>query len=261
MTVNSSDSSGNINLRQSGLIALSYENGKFGAAVFADKQLQILPEDKNFIDSDGINFLSINNESVKIITSTRSSLNQLKQCIPQNVSILLVPASDFTFMTKEELAETCNITFDIESHENNVETFKSLNALSTYLRKNNQNIPQTVSIFEIESDRVIISNSCLDALQIFDQKLHPNMHAANQGSKEGCSIFSLFNHCVSEEGRQKLKRWFLQPTNNLITIKTRHNSIEVLMQAEMSMFVKTCTKSLKKCFKISVCILLIENLV
>jgi hypothetical protein len=29
----------------------------------------------------------------------------------------------------------------------------------------------------------------------------------------------------------------------------------------MSMFVKTCTKSLKKCFKISVCILLIENLV
>ena len=113
-------------------------------------------------------------------------------------------------------------------------------------------MPQEVSILQIDSTNVVISKSCLQALQIFDYEPHPNMHAAHQGFKEGCSIYSLFNQTVSEEGRSKLKKWFYNPTNNIQVLKSRQDSIEVLLRSEMASFAKSVTKSLKKCIRISV---------
>jgi len=113
-------------------------------------------------------------------------------------------------------------------------------------------LPRQVTFLQLETTTVVISKSCLQALQIFDYEPHPNMHATHQGFKEGCSIFSLFNQTVSEEGRAKLKKWFHSPTNNTQILISRHESIEALITTEMNSFIISSVKSLKKCIRLSV---------
>lgn len=248
MTVEEADS----NLQN--IVSANFENGKFGASIFIAQELKMLPEDEEGINRDLLNWISLQDGPLKIISSSRSNIGALKQCLPSNSKIQLLPSTDFSLFTADELQDEFGLTINHEYFPSNESCFKSLHALLSYLLKTlpETEMPRQVSFLQLESTTVIISKSCLQALQIFDYEPHPNMHATHQGFKEGCSIFSLFNQTVSDEGRAKLKKWFHNPTNNTQILKSRQDSIEALLQTEMDTFVKSVTKSLKKCIRISV---------
>lgn len=248
------------------VLSINFESGKFGASIFIDNELKILPEDENRLNRDLVDWLSLQNISLKVITSSRSNIHALKQCLPSDIIIQLLPSSEFSMVTAAELQEEYSINLSTECFPSNESCFKSLHALISFLSKmeNEFELPRQVSILNLESSKVFISKSCLQALQIFNFDPHPNMHASNQSFKEGCSIFSLFSQTVSEEGRSKLKKWFQNPTNNTKILKSRLDSIEALLKTEMNPFIKNVTKSLKKCVRITVnlkyfCIIFIAN--
>ena len=236
------------------IVAVHFEDGKFGASFFMDGEVKTLNEDSNGIDRDLFDMLSLQEMQLTIISSTRSNIPALKQSLPQDTAFQLVPSTDFSLCTANDLEDEFCIRLNHECDKSNEASFKSLRALLVHLSKviSSDRMPQQVSFLQIESTNVVISKSCLQALQIFDFEPHPNMHASNQGFKEGCSMFSLFNQAVSEEGRAKLKNWFQHPTNNIQILKSRQDSIEALITSEMGPFIKSVTKSLKKCIRISV---------
>ena len=236
------------------ILAINFENGKFGASLFIGNELKTLPEDEKGINRDLFDWISLQEAPFKIISSTRSKINALKQCLPSDANFQLLPATDFSLLTPDELGDEFGLVINHEYFPENESCFKSLHALLSYLMKTlpEAEFPRQVTFLQLESTNVRISKSCLQALQIFDSEPHPNMHLSHQGFKEGCSIFSLFNQTVSEEGRAKLKKWFQTPTNNTQILKSRLDSIEVLVTAEMNSFIKSVTKSLKRCFRISV---------
>lgn len=237
------------------IAAVNLENGKFGTSIFINGEVKILKEDKNGFDRDLFDMLSVQETELEIISSTRSNILSLKQSLPQGAAFQLVPSADFSLLTADEIeSEFCIEINQDDCTKSNESSFKSLNALLVHLSKfiPREKMPKNVGHLQIESTIVSISKSCLQALQIFDFEPHPNMHATNQGLKEGCSIFSLFNQAVSEEGRAKLKKWFQHPTNNLRILKSRQDSIESLLKSDMSSFTKSVAKSLKKCIRISV---------
>lgn len=236
------------------IAAVHFEDGKFGTSIFINGEVKMLNENKNGIDRDLFDMLSLQETELKIISSTRSNIPMLKQCLPHGAALQLVPSTDFSFCSADEIEDEFCIQLNQECERSNEASFKSLRALLLHLSKliPADKMPKNASFLQIESTNVSISKSCLQALQIFDFEPHPNMHATNQGFKEGCSIFSLFNQAVSEEGRAKLRKWFQNPTNNIQVLKSRQDSIEVLIKSEMTSFMKNITKSLKKCIRISV---------
>ena len=233
------------------IVAVNFENGHFGASLFINNELKTLPEDENGINRDLFDWLSTQEVPLKVLSSSRSNISALKQCLPSDASLQLLPSTEFVLKTADDLQDEFCIAIN-ECLPLNESCLKSLNVLLSYLSKTIEELPKTVSFLQLESTAVVISKSCLQALQIFDYEPHPNMHANHQGFKEGCSIFSLFNQTVSEEGRAKLRKWFHNATSNPIVLKSRHDSIETLLKTEMNSFIKSVTKSLKKCFRISV---------
>lgn len=232
------------------IVAIHFESNIFGAAILLNGEVKVLHEDYSGIHRDLFDMISLHKSQIKFISSSRSNVNGLKLALPHGTSLQLIPSINFALCTADELQNEFSITINHECVPSNESCFKSLRALLTQL--SDEKIPKQVSFLHIESTNVIISKSCLQALQIFDYEPHPNMHASNQGFKEGCSIYSLFNQTASEEGRAKLKKWFQQPTNNIQILKYRQESIEILMESEMISFTKSIIKSLKKCIRISV---------
>ena len=239
------------------IAAVHLENGKFGTSIFINGEVKILSEDKNGVYRDLFDMLSLQESELQIISSTRSKISTLKQSLPQGAALQLVPSTDFSLLTAEEIEGEFCIKMNQECEKSNEASFKSLRALLVHLSKliPSEKMPKNVIFLQIESTNVSISKSCLQALQIFDFEPHPNMHATNKSFKEGCSVFSLFNQAVSEEGRAKLKKWFQHPTNNFQILKSRQDSIEALIKSDMSSFIKSVTKSLTKCIRISVLII------
>lgn len=235
-------------------ISIHFENGKFGASIYENKELKMLKKDNEIIDHDLMDMISLKDSKLKYISSTLSNIKAIKQCLSNNSTLQLVPATDFSFCNASSLQESFGIMTPHECASDNEACFRSLKALLIHLSKilPDTKLVGTVSFLQIDSSNVAINKICMQALQIFDHEPHPNMHAAQSGFKEGCSIFSLFNQVLSEEGRSKLKNWFQNPTNNIKILKNRHDSIAVLLKTELTAFIKSVSKSLKKCIKLSV---------
>lgn len=236
------------------IAAVHFEDGKFGASVFTNGEVKVLNDDKHGIYRDLFDMLSLQETELKIISSTRSNIPALKQSLPQGAALQLVPSTDFSMCTTDEIENEFYIQLNQKSGKSNEASFKSLRALLLHLSKliPSEKMPKNVDFLQIDSTNVSVSKSCLQALQIFDFEPHPNMHATNHGFKEGSSIFSLFNQAVSEDGRAKLKKWFQFPTNNIQILKSRQDSIETLIKSDMNSFIKSVTKSLKRSIRISV---------
>lgn len=236
------------------VLAIHYDLKKFGAALFHENKIQILTEDSSKINRDLFDMLSLQVSELKVICSTQSNLVALRQCLTQEMTLQVVSSNDFGLCTADELQSEYSVTINHECTFENESCFKSLRALLNYLTRTvelNQ-ITERVELLEIESTSVIVSKNCLQALQIFDFEPHPNMHASNHDFKEGCSIYSLFNHTTSEEGKAKLKSWFQHPTSNIQLLKARQKSIEALNVSDMLPFIKSVSKSLKKCVRVEV---------
>jgi DNA mismatch repair ATPase MutS len=237
------------------VFSINLERSKFGASLFSEGDVYIMPTDSTGIHRDMIEKLLIQKNEIKILSSTRSNISQLKSCLPSEVSIQLLPASSFFCCNAAEIQDRYGIVMPLDLSEDNESSFKSLNALLSYISNSQPNIELAnikVLLMQVDSCDVAISKSSLQALQIFDFEPHPSLHASNYDFKEGCSIFSIFNQVASEEGREKLRNWFQNPTRNQQILKERQESIGVLLQSEMSFFKDSAVKALKKCIRFKV---------
>lgn len=92
----------------------------------------------------------------------------------------------------------------------------------------------------------MVDYTAWDSLQIFNQDVHPS--AAKQGasgSKEGLSVFGLFNKCLTSQGSNYLRLQLLRPTRNLDVLKRRLDVIEHCVSISHTGFVESATNYLK----------------
>jgi DNA mismatch repair protein MSH5 len=75
---------------------------------------------------------------------------------------------------------------------------------------------------------LLVDPTSMEALQIFSEEHHAS--AMGIGSaKEGYSVFSLLNRCVSPAGKKLLRLWFSRPIIDLNMIEDRYDSIQFFM--------------------------------
>eukprot|EP00903_Cladosiphon_okamuranus_P011998 g11267.t1 len=72
----------------------------------------------------------------------------------------------------------------------------------------------------------------LRSLGIMAEEFHPNVISGKGRSKEGFSVFGLFDQTKSALGRRCLKEWMLKPLYDIANITARQDSVGVLVKAE-----------------------------
>ena len=83
-----------------------------------------------------------------------------------------------------------------------------------------------------------INADTLRSLQIVQSESHPHLHNqgptnATSGSKEGLSVYGLFQHLArTPQGRHLLRQWFLRPSLDLDVIRERHETVSILLCPE-----------------------------
>ena len=90
----------------------------------------------------------------------------------------------------------------------------------------------------------IDTNSFL-ALQIFAQEHHPNVIKGVGRSKEGFSLFGLFDRTKSLPGRQCLRQWMLAPFCDRERILRRQDGVALIVRPENREFVDEITRFMK----------------
>jgi DNA mismatch repair protein MSH5 len=125
------------------------------------------------------------------------------------------------------LSQVC----DIECQE----TIQTLGALAYYLSKN---------IFQLDQDRITVSSispfprdsllrmdqNTYRSLQIFKEDFHPNWIRGKGKSKEGFSIFAMFDRTLTSPGRRKLYEWMKSPTYALNVIVSRQEDVDFFLR-------------------------------
>ncbi len=70
--------------------------------------------------------------------------------------------------------------------------------------------------------QVYITRDSLQSLSIFKDEIHPSLIKGKGKSKEGYSVYMLFEkYAKTNLGKKKLKNWFLTPTYDLNIITKR----------------------------------------
>ena len=90
-----------------------------------------------------------------------------------------------------------------------------------------------------------LSESTLEALAIFGSEQHPNVTSG--AAKQSLSLFTLVNGCKTVQGKQRMKEWFLQPSNDLKVIRDRHETVQCLLEHTDAAVVKQLMESLRAC--------------
>ncbi|KAG8236390.1 hypothetical protein J437_LFUL014911 [Ladona fulva] len=96
-------------------------------------------------------------------------------------------------------------------------------------------------------DMVTIDSVSYEALQIFSQKSHPSNFKkwAPGSSKEGLSVYGIFNRCKSQLGCNRLREIFLHPCRDLKTLKQRQDVIDFCIKGRNIDVVKNFLDYLK----------------
>lgn len=110
------------------------------------------------------------------------------------------------------------------------ESLKSLGPLINFL------IQQTIITNEFSLNQIILQNDSklvfintktLESLQIFKEETHPSLIKGKGKSKEGFSLFNVFeSQITTNQGKILLKKWFLNPTFNENLIKYRLETVK-----------------------------------
>ncbi|XP_020590796.1 DNA mismatch repair protein MSH5 isoform X4 [Phalaenopsis equestris] len=88
------------------------------------------------------------------------------------------------------------------------------------------------SVEQISLDKFLkLDPTAYEALQIFQIDKHPS-HMGIGRSKEGFSVFGMFNKCVTPMGRRLLRAWFLRPILDLSVLNNRLNTISFFLCCE-----------------------------
>lgn len=115
------------------------------------------------------------------------------------------------------------------------------------------------TIFKLDEGKVIISSIqalplesfvridkiSYEALQIFSEEIHPNVIKGKGRSKEGFSLFGLFDRTNSLPGKQKLRDWMSMPYYNKEKIIHRQNGIHLIMKSCNKEFIRSIQSFMK----------------
>lgn len=101
------------------------------------------------------------------------------------------------------------------------------------------------TIFKLDGGKVIVSSvkkftqesfmkidqASFQALQIFSEDIHPNVMKGKGRSKEGFSLFGLFDRTHSLPGRQRLREWMACPFYDKAKILQRQKGVALITRA------------------------------
>ena len=94
--------------------------------------------------------------------------------------------------------------------------------------------------------RCVIDALSLRALSIFVEEFHPSQVKGRGRSKEGFSLFGIFDRTASRGGRRCLKEWFRSPLSSLEGIRFRQNGVELFSAPEVREIEADIHKGLRK---------------
>ncbi|KAL0902913.1 hypothetical protein M5K25_028401 [Dendrobium thyrsiflorum] len=106
--------------------------------------------------------------------------------------------------------------------------------IDTLEQREGGNASITIDSFPILFNRdkfLKLDATAYEALQIFQIDKHPS-HMGIGRSKEGFSVFGMFNKCVTPMGRRLLRAWFLRPILDLGILNSRLNTISFFLCCE-----------------------------
>jgi DNA mismatch repair protein MSH5 len=111
----------------------------------------------------------------------------------------------------------------------------------------------TIEMFSL-SESMFINTDMLLSLQIMSTESHPNAQqhgpaskAGSGGSKEGLSVYGLFqNFAKTSQGRMLLRQYFLRPSQNKATIDERLDTISFLVRPDNGDCLRRLSESLGK---------------
>lgn len=110
----------------------------------------------------------------------------------------------------------------------------------------------TIEMFSLSGSMFINADTLL-SLQIVSTESHPNAQqqgptgSGSRGSKEGLSVFGLFqHHARTPQGRRLLRQYFLRPSMNIAVINERLDTISVLLRPDNTEAARLLTESLSK---------------
>ncbi|KAI6129695.1 muts domain V-domain-containing protein [Pisolithus croceorrhizus] len=87
------------------------------------------------------------------------------------------------------------------------------------------------SIAALVLDEVMYINSdALHSLQVFESENHASMYS--EKTKEGLSLFGIFNTTRTSLGRSLLRTWLLRPSLSLAVLEARHTAVECFLLPE-----------------------------
>ncbi|CAM9117808.1 unnamed protein product [Pylaiella littoralis] len=109
------------------------------------------------------------------------------------------------------------------------------------------------------ADSMRIDAMTLRSLGIMAEEFHPNVLSGKGRSKEGFSLFGLFDQTKSASGRRRLKEWMLKPLHDIAAISARQDSVEVLMKSENSEICRRLRSQLAKLHDITRILLRIKK--
>lgn len=104
-----------------------------------------------------------------------------------------------------------------------------------------------------------LDSNTFKALQIFNEDFHPNWIKGKGKSKEGFSLFGLFDRSNSPLGKNKLKSWMSKPFNNRDQIIERQRAVAVFADEANTTFISEISKHLRHIYDIPRLILRIKR--
>ena len=97
----------------------------------------------------------------------------------------------------------------------------------------------------IEESFVYIDTTSFSALQIFSEEVHPNVMKGKGRSKEGFSLFGLFDRTHSLSGRQRLRDWMARPLSDKENIHYRQTGVSLVARQSNRDFICGCSSLLR----------------
>ncbi|RYH30202.1 hypothetical protein EON65_05855 [archaeon] len=149
-------------------------------------------------------------------------------------------------LTKSEVYYSLSSCVDLE----NPHVVQSLGALLYYLQDHVFNLGDGKILVngckELPNTRLLrIDSNSLFALQIFNEEFHPNWLKGAGKSKEGFSLFSLFDRAQSIPGRFRLRDWMHRPLCDKEAIISRQKVISFTSDIRHQDMIKDVAKQLK----------------
>ena len=129
----------------------------------------------------------------------------------------------------------------------------ALGGVVSYLQKNIFTMEQHghVHVGNLAPVESLIQGQCvvdpisLRALSIFVEDFHPSQIKGKGRSKEGFSVFAVFDRTNSSGGRRTLREWFRSPLADAARICSRQDGVALFMVPEIKEIESSIVKNLK----------------